>query len=108
MLDNLKTMLGIEGNSQDSVLMLLIEAATKRLLAYLKPEIEEVPDELSWIVVELALSRFNRMGNEGMQTYSQEGESIGYLTDDIAPYKAAIDAWNLKQEDNIKGVVRFL
>jgi hypothetical protein len=75
-------------------------------LAYL-PNVTEVPYELSYIVLELSVVRFNRIGNEGMTSYSQDGESIAYGAD-MSNYEADIKSWLSKQAGNDRGVVRFL
>lgn len=106
-LDDVKLLLGITDSDMDGKLNLIIRNAEKQILAYLPEGIGFVPDPLQYIVTELAIVRFNRIGNEGMSSYSQEGESITY-GDDIAPYMAAIQAWISTQESNNRGVVRFL
>jgi hypothetical protein len=72
--------------------------------------IESVPNVLEYIVVECTIKRFNRKGNEGMDSYNQEGESISYgaLLDD---FEDDIDVYNKKQKEKSiprKGVARFL
>lgn len=106
-LDDVKLLLGITDSDMDGKLNLIISNAEKQTLAYLPEGIGFVPDPLQYIVTELAIVRFNRIGNEGMSSYSQEGENITY-GDDIAPYMAAIQAWISTQESNNRGVVRFL
>ena len=106
-LNDVKLMLGIEDTDMDNKLNLIIVNAEKQILAYLPADTAEVPEQLQYIVTELAIVRFNRIGNEGMASYSQEGESITY-GDDIAPYLPAIQAWLNTQEKNNRGVVRFL
>ncbi|WP_230397982.1 phage head-tail connector protein [Novisyntrophococcus fermenticellae] len=106
-LDDVKLLLGITDSDMDGKLNLIIRNAEKQILAYLPDGIGFVPDPLQYIVTELAIVRFNRIGNEGMASYSQEGESITY-GDDIAPYLSAIQAWISTQESNNRGVVRFL
>lgn len=106
-LEDTKLLLGITGTDMDDKLNLIITNAGRQVLAYLPAETEEIPDPLQYIVTELAIVRFNRIGNEGMSSYSQEGESITY-GDDIAPYLSAIQAWLSTQEKNNRGVVRFL
>lgn len=55
--------------------------------------LSEVPESMAYIVVECTIKRFNRKGNEGMDSYGQEGESISYgnlldeFEDDIVAYK---------------------
>lgn len=109
-LDNIKIMLGIpaEDTDVDAKLEIIIEGATKRLLAYLPPDVDDVPAELEYIVQELSIARFNRIGNENMSSYSQEGESMSFNSDDMSPYLREIQAWCLKQQANTEGVVRFL
>ena len=38
----------------------------------------DVPDDLSYIVMEVTLKRYNRIGQEGMQSYSQDGLSMSF------------------------------
>ncbi|MGC4020248.1 MAG: phage head-tail connector protein [Muricomes sp.] len=106
-LDDVKTLLDIEASDMENKLNLIISNAEKQVLAYLPESVTEVPGVLQYIVCELAIVRFNRIGNEGMSSYSQEGESITY-GDDISPYLPAIQAWLNTQENNNRGVVRFL
>ena len=109
MLNDLKILLDIaeEDVDFDKKLELIIGNAGKQVLSYLPAGTKEVPPELEYIVCELAVIRFNRLGNEGLVSFSQEGESITY-GDDIAPYLSAIQEWNKRQKDNTKGRVRFL
>ena len=108
LLTNLKLLLDLTDldTELDTKLNLIIEQSKKKVLAYL-PNVTLVPDELSYIVLELSVVRFNRIGNEGMTNYSQEGQSIAYGVD-MGNYEADIKAWLLKQADNERGVVRFL
>ena len=108
LLTNLKLLLDLTDSDTelDGKLDLIIEQSKKKVLAYL-PNVTSVPDELSYIVLELSVVRFNRIGNEGMTNYSQDGESIAYGAD-MSNYEADIKAWVSKQAGNDRGVVRFL
>lgn len=108
-LDEVKILLDIskDDTGLDNKLNLIIKNAGSQVLSYLPPGTMEVPALLEYIVCEMAVTRFNRLGNEGMSSFSQEGESITY-GEDIAPYLPAIKMWNQQQKENIKGVVRFL
>jgi len=77
-LTDLKTMLQIKDNSRDSILD-LIAKNTESALCFKLGE-KKVPDELSYIALEVAVKRYNRIANEGMKQYSQEGQSITFST----------------------------
>lgn len=108
-INDVKLLLDIpeEDTGLDKKLSLIISNAERQVVSYLPAGTTEVPEALSYIVCELSVTRFNRLGNEGMSSYSQEGESITY-GDDISPYLSAIQAWNQMQENNTKGVLRFI
>lgn len=110
-LEEVKRTLEIEENDLDKQLEDFINRISQQLnvrLGFLK----SVPDVLSYIVVECTIKRFNRKGNEGMNSYGQEGETINYgkLLDE---FQDDIDVWKAKEdaEKNVsprKGVARFI
>ena len=108
LLTNLKLLLDLTDSDTelDIKLDLIIEQSKKKVLAYL-PNVTLVPDELSYIVLELSVVRFNRIGNEGMTNYSQDGKPTTQ-GDDMSNYEVDIKAWLSKQAGNDRGVVRFL
>ncbi len=111
-IDDLKVMLDFNDvdEARDKRLNIIIKNAESALLVRLHGQ-KSIPDALSYIVVELSIVRFNRIGNEGMKTFQQEGESIAYdLTDDLTPYTDAINGWLNSQEDppGKSGMVQFL
>ena len=108
MLEKLKLMLGITESDQDTKLQWLLDTAEGRLKILLGG-VDELPEELQYIVVEVAIIRFNRIASEGMSANSVEGESLTWSADDFAGYQDDIDAWLENQKDgNGKGKVRFL
>ena len=63
----------------------VIERLTRqRLVSLLKAN--EVPSNLEYIVSDITLKRFNRIGNEGMSSYQQEGLSISFPDSDFKEY----------------------
>lgn len=70
--------------------------------------IEEVPEELSYIVDEVSIVRFNRIGSEGLSSHSIEGESMSWSDDDFAPYEDDLRDWLNRQEETKRGRVRFI
>ena len=71
---------------------------------------EEVPEDLQYIVTEVSVIRYNRIGSEGVSHHTVEGEAMTWDKDDFEPYLAEIQAWLDKQEDPAtdRGRVRFL
>lgn len=109
MLEKMKLLLGIakEDTDIDSLLELLLDSAQARL-KFLLGGIE-VPEELSYVVLEVAVSRFNRIGNEGMSSYSQEGASMSFESSDFAGFMDEIQAYLDKVNGKSgKGGFKFL
>lgn len=73
---------------------------------------QEVPKEFETVVYEVSLKRFNRIGQEGMQSYSQEGLSMAFPDSDFSEYASEIDDFKRKDDEELykprKGSVRFL
>ena len=108
MLTEIKRTLEITDSALDSQLNDFIKRITDRLL--LRLGVPELPTELSFIVVECTVKRFNLKGNEGMASYSQEGESITY-GDLLDEYKDDIALWISNRDrlaDSNLGIVRFI
>lgn len=71
---------------------------------------EEIPNELQYIYNEVCIKRFNRLGNEGMSKYSQEGMSLDFFNSDFDEFKNDIDNWlaiNKPQENRLNGSYLF-
>ena len=92
MYDEIKSLLGIEGDGRDSLLSTIVGFTEDRLRVLLGG-VEEVPPELEYIVYELSVIRFNRIGSEGMSAHSVEGESISFSDDDFLRFQSDIDAY---------------
>ena len=106
-LDTLRTLLGITDDSRDELLMTIISAVQARLLLLLGG-VEQVPESLAYIVPEVAVIRYNRIGSEGMSSHSVEGESIAYADNDFSGYLSEIEAYLDEQQSTKRGRVRFL
>lgn len=110
MLSNLKMMLGFNpeeaDDELDKKLDLLLDSARKRLTILLGGI--EPPEDMNYIIVEVAIIRFNRLGSEGMKSQLVEGESISFSDDDFAGFREEIQAFLDSQKDVTKGRLRFL
>lgn len=100
-LSDLKTMLQIKDDKRDSILKLIIKNTTSALSFKLGLKADmNVPSELDFILLEVAVKRYNRLANEGMSSYSQEGQSITFSTNDFDEF--ANDIANWKDENSVK------
>lgn len=76
MLEKLKLMLNINDNSKDDLLtIILAQAANKVNLAI---NSTTLPAQLEWVVVEMAIKRFNKLGSEGVASESVDGITKTY------------------------------
>lgn len=110
-MDNLariKTLLGLDSSEQDDLLKVIIENTEQALIFKLSANV--IPKELNYILVEVAVKRFNRLKNEGMTSYSQEGESITFNSSDFDDFIEDIQQWRVDNQKNVKslGTVHFI
>ncbi|WP_339165377.1 phage head-tail connector protein [Siminovitchia sp. FSL W7-1587] len=107
MLEKIKTLLGIEDNLQDPVLNIIIENVKSHLKALLG---KDIPTELHFIVEEISIRRFNRLGAEGMKSESVEGHNTNFydLKDEFVPYESIIAAHKDPSEKPGRGKVVFI
>lgn len=109
MLEEIKTVLGFSdapGGTVDPILKVLIKTVTARLLVLIGAT--EVPEALQYIITEVVIARYNRIGSEGVASHGVSGETMQWNDDDFTPYQKDIDAYRLSQASERKGKVRFL
>lgn len=106
MLNELKLLLGIVDDSLDEKLKLIISTATARLKVLLGGI--EPPESLEYIIREVAIIRFNKIGSEGMKSQTVEGESMTFDDNDFSGFMDEIQAYLESQKESARGRVRFL
>ncbi|WP_270832866.1 phage head-tail connector protein [Faecalibacillus intestinalis] len=89
----------------NKTLDVIIRLTTNRLKTLL--DVEEVPTELEYIVTEVSIVRYNKIGSEGVTNHSVEGETMSFSDNDFKGYLNDIEAWKNKKNE-VKGVVKFL
>ena len=105
-LDDLKKLLGIEDDSLDSKLELILKSVQGRLKLLLGGIV--VPPEMNHIVLEVAVIRFNRLGSEGMSSHNVEGENMSYNDNDFDGFMNEIQAFLYSHKESKRGRVRFI
>ena len=108
MLEDVKELLGISESdiTMDTRLEIILNATKSRLKVLLGGI--DVPDDLNYIVTDVSIMRFNRIGSEGLSSHSVEGESLSFSNNDFEPYMDDIQSYLNAQKEATKGKVRFL
>lgn len=110
-LQDVKLLLGIKDNSRDDLLNLLISNAQTQLLGRLQVldvPILAIPPSLEYIIPELVVRRYNRIGSEGMSSETVEGHSATYDDNDLLAYEFEIDRFLNTIRKPKTGIVRFI
>lgn len=108
MLNDLKMLLGVaaDDTALDAKLTIILSMATARL-KHLLGNIDP-PESMRYIITEVAVKRFNKIGSEGLSSHSHEGESLSFSDDDFKEFANDIQAFLDAQEENTRGRLRFL
>lgn len=106
-LKKLKIALGISENNsaQDDLLSLYLQDAESelRLLLSLNDE-TSIPTGFKVIIRGAAVKKFNRFKNEGMKSYSQEGESISFTANDFNEWSSEIKQYRKDHDGEDEGM----
>lgn len=87
-IEQVKALLGITDDLQDDLLEVIKELTEAHFKAYTGQE--TIPANLEFIIVEVMVKRFNKLGSEGMSSQGVEGLSISFDLDDFASYDKVI------------------
>jgi len=101
LVNRIKVLLGVTENEE--LINEIIELTKDKILNYINET--ELPNELEFILIELAIQRYNRIGSEGISSESVDGKSVSY-DDDFEVYKPHLNFYMLK--NNISKGYRLL
>ena len=90
-MDRLKLYLGITDDSEDELLETILLDCEQMLRMYIGAK--EVPMELEWIITELSVKRYRKIGSEGLKAEQIDVISNTYEDDPLAPYYTTIDTY---------------
>ncbi|MBC1290628.1 phage head-tail connector protein [Listeria booriae] len=111
-LEAVKARLGIYDNLQDELLNQLIIDSTDQILSNINQDkstsssITVLPKDLIWILRDIVIKQFNRVGNEGMISSSEEGRSSTWEDDMLEKYEKYLKKYKVKPYG--QGIARFL
>lgn len=104
--ENVKILIGEVDDDRDKLIDVIIDLTSQRLINLLDG-VEDIPRQLEYIVTEVAIARFNKIGSEGTSGHSVDGESLSFKDDDFDIYLDDIEKY--KDSTNTqKGKVVFL
>ena len=97
LLNRVETLLGVFDNS--NLVNEIIELTKEKILNYINED--ELPKELEFVLVELSIQRYNRIGSEGIASESVDGKSVSY-EDDFENYKQDLKNY-MNKKNNSRG-----
>lgn len=110
MLNKILILLGLDNPTEaiEDKVETIMELTEQRLALMIGQSV--IPEALSYIVVEVTISRFNRIGSEGTSSHSVQGETLTWTDDDFKPYLDDIQAWLNAQGDpnTTRGRITFI
>ena len=103
-IDRMKLMLGIA--DRDELIVEIVKLVAMPVLLYIKQD--NIPAELEWIVVELAIARYNRIGAEGYTEEKNDNVQNRFEENTLDKYIHYLDAWIADNVEQVKECkVRF-
>ena len=108
LINTIKNLIGIAATDvdRDELIGEIINLTKSRLKSKLGNI--DIPEELEYIVAEVSVIRYNRIGSEGLSSHSVEGESQSFTDDDFKAYDGDIQTYLNSLTENKIGKVRFL
>ncbi|MGL4801480.1 MAG: phage head-tail connector protein [Cetobacterium sp.] len=91
LLNRIKLLLGINDTESEELIDEILNITTSKVLNYIKAD--TVPTSLEFVLVELTIQRFNRIGSEGVETETVDGRQTTYIADEFEAYKHYLDAY---------------
>ena len=79
LLNRIKVLLGINDYDNAELINEIIELTKSKILNYIDKT--ELPEELEFVLVELSIQRYNKIGSEGISSESVDGKSASYEAD---------------------------
>lgn len=97
-LREVKLSLGLSSSDKDELLLSFIKRSTQQILNYIRSN--ELPIQLEYIVIELVIARYNRIGSEGINSENSDGVSFSYNNNLLDSYKQDLDEWIKNNNSN--------
>lgn len=107
LLDRIKRILGLTDETKDSILEDFIEMYTNAII--LKTGATEFPTVFDFILVEAVISRYNKIGSEGLKREDIFEVSMTYHDEILSPYESDFAEYRKNNpSESTKNWVKFL
>ena len=109
-LDSIKLRIGLTDTVQDNLLSDLIDDATARVLTYINQDgvvNQIVPDSVAWVIKDIVVKMYNRIGDEGKQSGTEGNVSNTWESIDLSQYADALDVYRESSQSRRPGM-RFV
>lgn len=90
-LNEVKITLGLSSSDKDELLLSLIQRSSNQVINHINEK--SLPNGLEYIVIELVIARYNRIGSEGIKSENSDGVSFSYKDDLLEDYKKDLNKW---------------
>ena len=94
LLNRIKVLLGTTNNDNEELLREIIGITEAKILNYINSS------ELEFVLVELAIKRFNRIGSEGFTSETVDGKTMSYEESEFEGYEKYLDDYICKNNIN--------
>lgn len=96
-IERIETLLGVTLDDADKGRVeVYITEAKQAIMVYIQqylPDDAEFPQSLNYLVDHLALAKYNKFHNEGLNSISEEGLSMSFSQNDLKDYLGDLQAW---------------
>ena len=104
-LQRIKTLIEQTDNSKDDILTIIMENMASAIVSY--KGFEVLPMDLEYICVETSITRYNRLGAEGLKSESIDVIKSEYVEDILSSYYAVLDKYGSVEAGASPKKVRF-
>ena len=94
-LERVKMLLSLTDNDKDNILTVLMSNAINTVCTYIG--VTSLPTELEFVVEELTVVKYRRLGAEGIDTEKIDVLSTKYVSDDLNPFRTILDQYIAKR-----------
>lgn len=108
--DSIKILVGVTDDKQDNLINELISNAKDQILAYINQDNNgqaiTMPNDIDFIVKDVVVQMFNRLGDEGKASSSEGSVSSTWSDIDLSRYASFLDKYRKQKYGQIR--MRFI